>query len=53
MICHGSSSPKAIKNAIKMAYDYDKRQVKKLMIERLDEVRMEIKDDADPAEAVS
>ena len=53
MICHGSSSPRAIMNAIKMAYDYDKRQVKKRMIERLDEVRIEIKDDADPAEAVS
>jgi glycerol-3-phosphate acyltransferase PlsX len=53
MICHGSSSPKAIMNAVKMAYDYDKRQVKKRMIERLDEVHMEIKDDADPAEAVS
>jgi len=53
MICHGSSSPRAIMNAIKMAYDYDKRKVKKRMIERLEEVRMEIKDDADPAEAVS
>lgn len=53
MICHGSSSPRAIMNAIKMAYDYDKRQVKNRMIERLDEYHMEIKDDADPAEAVS
>lgn len=53
MICHGSSSPRAIMNAIKMAYDYDIRQVKKLMIERLDEYHMEIRDDADPAEAVS
>ncbi|MEN8688122.1 MAG: phosphate acyltransferase PlsX [Desulfuromonadales bacterium] len=53
MICHGSSSPRAIMNAIKMAYDYDIRQVKKRMIERLDEYHMEIRDDADPAEAVS
>jgi glycerol-3-phosphate acyltransferase PlsX len=53
MICHGSSSPRAIMNAIKMAYDYDKRQVKTRMIERLDEFDTEIKDDADPAEAVS
>jgi glycerol-3-phosphate acyltransferase PlsX len=53
MICHGSSSPRAIMNAIKMAYDYDKRQVKKRMIERLDEFHREIKDDADPAEVVS
>ena len=53
MICHGSSSPRAIMNAIKMAYDYDKRQVKKLMIERLDEYHTAIKDDAEPAEAVS
>jgi hypothetical protein len=36
-----------------MAYDYDKRQVKKRMIELLDEYHMEIRDDADPAEAVS
>ncbi|MGD9019969.1 MAG: phosphate acyltransferase PlsX [Desulfuromonadales bacterium] len=53
MICHGSSSPRAIMNAIKMAYDYDKRQVKKRMIELLNEYDMEIRDDADPAEAVS
>lgn len=53
MICHGSSSPRAIMNAIKMAYDYDKRQVEKLMIERLDEYHTKIKDAADPAEAVS
>ena len=53
MICHGSSSPRAIMNAIKMAYDYDKRQVKQRMIERIDEFHTEIKDDTDPAEAVS
>jgi len=53
MICHGSSSPRAIMNAIKMAYDYDRRQVKKRMIERLDEVRTEIKEDFVPADAVS
>jgi glycerol-3-phosphate acyltransferase PlsX len=53
MICHGSSSPRAIMNAIKMAYDYDKRQVKQRMIERIDEFHTEIKDDADPDEAVS
>ena len=40
-------------NAIKMAYDYDKRQVKKRMIERLDEFHYEIKDDADPVQPVS
>ena len=53
MICHGSSSPRAIMNAIKMAYDYDKRQVKKRMIERLDEIGAEIKEDFVPADAVS
>ena len=38
MICHGSSSPKAIKNAVKMAYDYEKRQVNDRLVERLAEI---------------
>jgi phosphate acyltransferase len=51
MICHGSSSPRAIKNAIKMAYDYEKRQVKQRMIERLDVIQAEV-DAEPPASAV-
>lgn len=50
MICHGSSSPRAIMNAIKMAYDYDRLKVKKRMIERLEEISQEIKDVAMPSE---
>ncbi len=38
MICHGSSSPKAIMNAIKMAYDYETRQVNARLVERLAEI---------------
>ncbi len=35
MICHGSSSPRAIMNAIRMAYDYEARQVNRQLIEQL------------------
>ncbi len=38
MICHGSSSPRAIKNAVKMAFDYEKRQVNKQLVEHLHEI---------------
>lgn len=38
MICHGSSSPRAITNAIKMAYDYERRQVNAQMSARLKEL---------------
>ncbi len=41
MICHGSSSPRAIMNAIKMAYDYEVRQVNKELIAHLDEIHTE------------
>lgn len=38
MICHGSSSPTAIKNAIKMAYDYEVRQVNTKLTTRMAEI---------------
>ncbi len=38
MICHGSSNPTAIKNAIKMAYDYEVRQVNVKMTARMAEI---------------
>jgi len=47
MICHGSSNPKAIMNAVKMAYDYEARQVNSKLVERLAEINdMEIDDTA-------
>ncbi|MBE0575005.1 MAG: phosphate acyltransferase PlsX [Desulfuromonadales bacterium] len=41
MICHGSSSPRAIMNAIKMAYDSETSQVNRKLNERLEEIRTE------------
>lgn len=41
MICHGSSSPRAIMNAIKMAHDSETHQVNKKLNERLEEIRAE------------
>lgn len=41
MICHGSSSPRAVMNAIKMAYDNETHQVISRMNERLSELRAE------------
>lgn len=41
MICHGSSSPRAIMNAVKMAYDSETNQVNKKLNERLEEIRVE------------
>ena len=38
MICHGSSNPTAIKNAIKMAYDYEVRQVNAKLTTRMAEI---------------
>ena len=35
MICHGSSSPRAIMNAIRMAHDYEARQVNRQLIQQL------------------
>ena len=41
MICHGSSSTRAIMNAIKMAHDSETHQVNKKLNERLEEIRTE------------
>ena len=41
MICHGSSSPRAIMNAIKMAHDSETHQVISQLNERLEELRAE------------
>jgi glycerol-3-phosphate acyltransferase PlsX len=48
MICHGSSSPRAIMNAIKMAYDSETNQVNKKLNERLEEIRVENNGDSAP-----
>jgi len=39
MICHGSSNPTAIMNAVKMAHDSVTHQVNKRLIERLEEIQ--------------
>jgi len=39
MICHGSSNPRAIMNAIKMAHDSETHQVNKKLNERLEQIR--------------
>ena len=49
MICHGSSSPRAIMNAIKMARDSETHQINRKLIERLEELRVEDRGDIDPA----
>ncbi len=41
MICHGSSNPRAIMNAIKMAYDSETHQISQKLAERLEEIRAE------------
>ncbi len=41
MICHGSSSPRAIMNAIKMAHDSETHQVISQLNERLESLRTE------------
>ncbi|MDT8441289.1 MAG: phosphate acyltransferase PlsX [Desulfuromonadales bacterium] len=38
VICHGSSSPRAIMNAVRMAYEYERRQVNRQLIESLAEL---------------
>ena len=50
MICHGSSNPLAIKNAIKMAHDSETHQVNSKLVERLKEIREENQGDRKPAE---
>jgi glycerol-3-phosphate acyltransferase PlsX len=38
MICHGGSSARAVMNAIRLAHDFEARQVNGLLIERLAEI---------------
>ena len=38
MICHGKSSARAVMNAIRLAHDFEARQVNDLLIERLAEI---------------
>jgi glycerol-3-phosphate acyltransferase PlsX len=52
MICHGSSSPRAIKNAVKMAHDSVVRQVNKKVAERLEVIRAERNDDPAAADII-
>lgn len=52
MICHGSSSPRAIKNAVKMAHDSVVRQVNKKVTERLEVIRAERNDDTAAADII-
>lgn len=42
MICHGSSSPRAIMNAIKMAYDYEIREVNSQLRKQIDQVNARV-----------
>ncbi len=53
MICHGSSNPQAIMNAIKMAHDSVVRQVNKKLTERLEELRAEKNGDTDASDVVA
>lgn len=53
MICHGSSSPKAIMNAIKMAHDTETHQIARQLSERLDGLRTENKEETDTPDVVA
>ena len=52
MICHGSSNPRAIMNAIKMAHDSVVRQVNKKLTEHLEVIRSERNDDKHATDVV-
>lgn len=52
MICHGSSSHRAIMNAIKMAYDYEMRQVNNQMLEQLGKIQVVNNDESAKADAL-
>jgi len=49
MICHGSSSPRAIMNAIKMAHDSETHQVNQKLNERFESIRAEKSGEIDSA----
>ena len=53
MICHGSSNPLAIMNAVKMAHDSVTHQVNKRLIERMEEIQAEKVDAKEFPNAVS
>jgi glycerol-3-phosphate acyltransferase PlsX len=53
MIAHGSSSPRAIMNAIRMAYENETHQVNSKMAARLDQIRAEITGEQPEAEIAS
>jgi glycerol-3-phosphate acyltransferase PlsX len=54
MICHGKSSPRAVKNAIRLAHDFESRQVNNQLIKRLAEIsdRLHPGQPADNSEAM-
>jgi glycerol-3-phosphate acyltransferase PlsX len=53
MICHGSSNPKAIMNAIKMAHDIEAHQITRQLVERLEELQMKKKKNIDTQDVVA
>jgi glycerol-3-phosphate acyltransferase PlsX len=53
MICHGSSSPKAIMNAIKMAHDIETHQITRQLTEGLEVIRTENKEEIDTQDVVA
>ena len=53
MICHGSSSPKAIMNAIKMAHDTETHQITRQLTEGLEVIRTENKEETDTQDVVA
>jgi glycerol-3-phosphate acyltransferase PlsX len=55
MICHGKSSARAVKNAIRLAHDFEARQVNDQLIKRLAELadRLQPNPPADNSEAIA
>ncbi len=53
MICHGSSNPKAIMNAIKMAHDIETHQVTMQLAERLEKLQAKNVEDIDTQDVVA
>lgn len=49
MICHGSSSPRAIMNAVRMAYEYETRQVNRQLAGQLAEFSRRPEIQVDPS----
>jgi glycerol-3-phosphate acyltransferase PlsX len=52
MICHGSSNPQAIMNAVKMAHDSVTRKVNNKLTERLEELRINKHGDTEASNVV-